>query len=148
MLGICKVHLLPSPRSADEPHHRCSCWLHVEPGLANSNRFAHRLLTRRSLISHMMSARSKPARSIKSTCGTDAVEGGVFQSLGNLCFRSRYSENLWNTSISAPHRVVRVAAMTIISLILLARSWRLFVRYRASVSTLSQSLTNARSDCK
>lgn len=130
MIGICKFRLLSSPRIADEPERCCSCRLHVEPGRADSKRFQRRLLTRRSLFGHMTTARGKPGRSIAMTSGTDAVEGGVFQSLGNLCFRSKYSDYLWNTSISAPYRVVRVAAMTLISLILFARSSRLFVRYR------------------
>ena len=130
MLGICKFHLLPCSTTADEPKHCCSCRLHVEPGRAKSKRFERRLLTRRLLFGCMTTGRSKPGRTIDRTSGSDAVEGGVFQSLGNLCFRSRYSDYLWNTSISAPYRVTRVAAMTLISLILLARSWRLFVRYR------------------
>ena len=79
----------------------------------------------------MASVHSKPGRSVGKTSATDVIEGGMLQSLGNLCFRSTYSDYLWNTSISAPYRVVRIAAMTVISLILLARSWRLFVRYSA-----------------
>lgn len=136
MLGICKFHLLPPPNTAGEPKHCCSCRLHVEPGRAKSKRFERRLLTQHSLFGHMTTARSKPGRSMNRTSGIDAVEGGVFQSLGNLCFRSRYSDYLWNTSISAPYRVVRVAAMMLISLILLARSWRLFVRYRHNLCTV------------
>ena len=130
MLKVGEIHLPPSPRSANEREYCCLCWPHTEPGHANSKRIGRRLLTRRSPFGHMTAARSKPGGLKNSTSGTDAVQGGVFQSLGNLCFRSKYSDYLWNTSILAPYRVVRVAAMTLISLILLARSYRLFVRYR------------------
>ena len=129
-IGEISHYLPPSPRSprlADEREHCCLCRPHIEPGCAN--RFGRRLLTRRSLTGHMITARSKHGGSTDSTSGADAVQGGVSQSLGNLCFRSRFSDYLWNTSISAPYRVARLAAMTFISLILLARSWRLFVRY-------------------
>lgn len=71
-----------------------------------------------------------PAANVSTS---DAVEGGLSQYLGNLCFRSKYSTYLWNTSISAPYRVIRIAAMTLISLLLLARSWRLFIRSDAAI---------------
>ena len=83
---------------------------------------------RRPLIGRMATVNAVPARTAASTSAADAAEGGVFQYLGNLCFRSKYSNYLWNTSISAPYRVVRIAAMTLIALLLLARSWKLFVR--------------------
>ena len=73
-----------------------------------------------------------------AAAATDAVEGGLAQSLGNFFFRSRYSAWLWNTSISAPYRVVRIIAMTLIAWILLARSWRLFLRCNSMVSNALQ----------
>ncbi len=81
-----------------------------------------------SLIGRMATVNADPDRAGTRVSPTDAAEGGVFQYFGNLCFRSKYSDYLWNTSISAPYRIVRIAAMTLISLLLLARSWRLFVR--------------------
>ena len=127
MLVVRRLHLLPSPTSAHKPEH---CQLHVKRSRTDNKHFGQRRLVRRWLISRMTTTCSKRDRAVDMTSGTDAVEGGIFQSLGNLCFRSKYSDSLWNTSISAPFRVIRVAAMTLISLILLARSWRLFVRYR------------------
>lgn len=134
MLGICKVHLRPFTRSADKPEHcrsQRSRQLHVKRR-TDSKHFGQRHLVRRWFISHITTTCSKRDKSVDMTSST--VEGGMFQSLGNLCFRSKYSDSLWNTSISAPFRVVRVAAMTLISLILLARSWRLFVRYSLGVN--------------
>ncbi|DBB06980.1 TPA: hypothetical protein ACH3X1_011572 [Trebouxia sp. C0004] len=71
---------------------------------------------------------AQPEAPAANVAPSDAAEGGLSQYLGNLCFRSKYSTYLWNTSISAPYRVIRIAAMTLISLLLLARSWRLFIR--------------------
>ena len=82
------------------------------------------------VMAHTGSQPEKPAANVAPL---DAVEGGLSQYLGNLCFRSKYSTYLWNTSISAPYRVIRIAAMTVISLLLLARSWRLFIRSDAAL---------------
>ena len=76
---------------------------------------------------------AKPEKPAANVSASDAAEGGLSQFLGNLCFRSKYSTYLWNTSISAPYRVTRIAAMTLISLLLLARSWRLFIRSNAAL---------------
>lgn len=109
----------------------CLSRLH-EPGSCTHSRRS--LFTCRLLSAGMTTAYSKPGRSVDKASAADIVEGGLFQSLGNLCFRSVYSEYLWNTSVSAPYRIIRVAAMTLISLILLVRSWRLFIRYDAWVN--------------
>ena len=76
---------------------------------------------------------AQPDNAAAHVSPSDAAEGGLSQYLGNLCFRSNYSTYLWNTSISAPYRVIRIAAMTLISLLLLARSWRLFIRSAAAL---------------
>lgn len=91
----------------------------------------------------MTTAYSKPGRSVDKASAADIVEGGLFQSLGNLCFRSVYSEYLWNTSVSAPYRIIRVAAMTLISLILLVRSWRLFIRPSPDVAMVLAPISAA-----
>lgn len=88
----------------------------------------HRWLT--DLMAPVSAQPEKPAANVSPS---DAAEGGLSQYLGNLCFRSKYSTYLWNTSISAPYRVIRIAAMTLISLLLLARSWRLFIRSAAAL---------------
>ena len=90
----------------------------------------------------MASTIAQPDRIAANASPTDAAEGGLSQFLGNLCFRSRYSTYLWNTSISAPYRVVRLAAMTLIALLLLARSWRLFIRSASDADNLSAEASN------
>ena len=90
---------------------------------------------------HMASIVAQPDRPAVNASPSDAAEGGLSQFLGNLCFRSRYSTYLWNTSISAPYRVVRLAAMTLISLLLLARSWRLFIRSASNAACLQKQAT-------
>lgn len=113
-----RAHLVPGLR--------CLTQLHVEAG--SCKHFRQSLLARRSLTGRMFTVHGKPGRAADEASAPEIVEGGLFQSVGNLCFRSTYSDYLWKTSVSAPYRVIRVAAMTLISLLLLARSWRLFVR--------------------
>lgn len=98
------------------------------------------LLIKRGFL--MASINAQPDRPAVNASPSDAAEGGLSQFLGNLCFRSRYSTYLWNTSISAPYRVVRLAAMTLISLLLLARSWRLFIRSASDADNLSAETSN------
>lgn len=97
---------------------------------------------------HNMSTSAYTHKRPSATAATDAVEGGLAQSLGNFLFRSSHSEWLWNTSISAPYRVVRIAAMTLIAWILLARSWKLFLRCTLKSSTsLAKSLQGNKRLC-
>ncbi len=85
------------------------------------------------LTGFMAPVSAQPDHPAANVSPSDAAEGGLSQYLGNLCFRSKYSTYLWNTSISAPYRVIRIAAMTLISLLLLTRSWRLFIRSAAAL---------------
>ncbi|KAL3160378.1 hypothetical protein ABBQ32_010705 [Trebouxia sp. C0010 RCD-2024] len=91
----------------------------------------------------MFTVHGKPGRAADEASAPEIVEGGLFQSVGNLCFRSTYSDYLWKTSVSAPYRVIRVAAMTLISLLLLARSWRLFVRSSPDVAMVLAAMSIA-----
>ena len=49
--------------------------------------------------------------------------------LEGFFFASPFSNWLWNTSVSHSWRVIRLAGMLLISIILTARSYRLYVRY-------------------
>ncbi len=92
------------------------------------------LSTKHGWLTGLMAPTSaQPEKLTANVSPSDAAEGGLSQYLGNLCFRSKYSTYLWNTSISAPYRIIRIAAMTLISLLLLARSWRLFIRSAAAL---------------
>ncbi|KAL0019574.1 hypothetical protein WJX79_009320 [Trebouxia sp. C0005] len=93
----------------------------------------------------MAPTRAQSGKSAADVSISDAAEGGFSQYLGNLCFRSKYGTYLWNTSISAPYRVIRIAAMTLISLLLLARSWRLFIRSSSEGAVLLVALALASS---
>ena len=51
--------------------------------------------------------------------------GNLVQQAGNFLFRGRQPWRQWS---AAPYRAARLAAMVLIALILLARSYRLFIR--------------------
>ena len=51
-------------------------------------------------------------------------------SLGNFFFRSRFSAWLWSTSTGSPFYVVRLVGAVLISIILVARAWKLFLYTR------------------
>ena len=128
MLALGTGSLLKLSWSAGAGDHRYSYCAKVGCGLSSTIQSQQLPCTRRSVPRRMTTVHADPGRSTQNASATDAAEGGLFQALGNLCFRSKYSDQLWTTSISAPYKIVRVAAMTLISLILLARSWRLFIR--------------------
>ena len=52
----------------------------------------------------------------------------MLQALGNVCFRSRFSNWLYSTSVSHSWRVIRLSGMVVISVILTARCIRLYLR--------------------
>ena len=53
----------------------------------------------------------------------------IKQQLEGFFFDSPFSNWLWKTSVSHSWRVIRLAGMLLISIILTARSYRLYVRY-------------------
>lgn len=98
-------------------------------GTTRTRPLRRKLSTKHGWLNGVMARTSaQPENPAANMSPSDAAEGGLSQFLGNLCFRSKYSTSLWNTSISAPYRAIRIAAMTLVSLLLLARSWRLFIR--------------------
>ena len=103
-------------------------------GTTRTRPLRRKLSTKHGWLNGVMARTSaQPENPAANMSPSDAAEGGLSQFLGNLCFRSKYSTSLWNTSISAPYRAIRIAAMTLISLLLLARSWRLFIRSEAAL---------------
>ena len=57
-----------------------------------------------------------------------SLVGKVKQAAGDLCFRSRYSNALWNFSTTNTNRYLRLAGMVFISYILIGRAIMLFLR--------------------
>ncbi len=130
-IATCKHDLQPASKngwqSVPTPVRQIAC--------TTRNRPLRRILSTKHgwLTGLMAPVSAQPEHPAANASPSDVAEGGLSQYLGNLCFRSKYSTCLWNTSISAPYRVIRIAAMTLISLLLLARSWRLFIRSEAAL---------------
>ena len=135
-----------------QPRHTCRSrqrrLQHFEPQILHpalkSSCSRKQPLRRLDHLHRLMAHASKGHSATSGTNAADVVEGGIAQSLGNFFFRSKYSGWLYNTSVSAPFRLVRLAAMTLIAWILLGRSWRLFARYDQLLSpkrTLSANPT-------
>ena len=64
----------------------------------------------------------RPKRRKAASC---TFAGNLLQRAGNFLFRGRQPWRQWS---AAPYTAARLAAMVLIALILLARSYRLFVR--------------------
>ena len=129
--ATCKHAFQPSSKNARQsvptPVRQFACTTRIRPQRRIPS-------TKHGWLTGLMApTRAQSGKSAADVSISDAAEGGFSQYLGNLCFRSKYSTYLWNTSISAPYRVIRIAAMTLISLLLLARSWRLFIRSDAAL---------------
>ena len=91
------------------------------------NRPSHPLIARERFPGSR-SQRIRPRKPLHKTGSVNSNSMGLAHRLGDLAFRSRYSNALWLTSQSHPARVMRLAAMVVVSIILLLRSYKLFFR--------------------